>query len=84
MLMFTVHSKFHTFLIINSKKRRKDIKYGLMLYCYVILLCYLDVMLLCCYFCIILSLFFRLVLANSARHQLDTWTLAPQKTRGMA
>ena len=60
-----------------------------MLYCYVILLCYillcyLDVMLLCCYFCIILSLFFRLVLANSARHQLDTWTLAPQKTRGMA
>ena len=30
---------------------------------------------------------FRLVLANffifSARHQLDTWTLAPQKTRGM-
>ena len=30
----------------------------------------------------------RLVLTNffifSARHQLDTWTLAPQKARGMA
>ena len=42
----------------------------------------------CCNFCMVLSMFFRLVLANSlfslaARHQLDTWTLAPQKTRGM-
>ena len=42
----------------------------------------------CRNFCMVLSMFCRLVLANffifSARHQLDTWTLAPQKTRGMA
>ena len=41
----------------------------------------------CCNFCMVLSMFFRLVLANffifSARHRLDTWTLAPQKVRDM-
>ena len=43
-----------------------------------------------CTLCIlgmVLSMFYRLVLANfifSARHQLDTWTLAPRKTLGMA
>ena len=48
--------------------------------------CFIDPI--CCNFCMVLSMFFRLVLANffifSARHQLDTWTLAPQKARDMA
>ena len=41
-----------------------------------------------CNLCMVLSMFLRLVLANPlfffARHQLDTWTLAPQKTRDVA
>ena len=44
----------------------------------------------CCNFCMVLSMFSSLVLAGgfgqlficSAIHQLDTWTLAPQKTHG--
>ena len=38
----------------------------------------------CCNFCMV-CMFLRLVLANpfSARHQLDTWTLALHETRGM-
>ena len=42
----------------------------------------------CCNFCMVLSMFLRLVFGQSfifcARHQFDTWTLAPLKTRGMA
>ena len=41
----------------------------------------------CRNFCMVLSVFkvgFGQLFIFSARHQLDTWTLAPQKTRGMA
>ena len=42
----------------------------------------------CCNFCMVLSMSLGWFLANffifSARHQLDTWALAPQKARGMA
>ena len=42
----------------------------------------------CCNFCMVPSMFLRLVFGRSfiffAGQQLDTWTLAPQKTRGMA
>ena len=41
----------------------------------------------CCNFCMVLSMcdlgWFCQLFIFSARHQLDTWTLAPQKTRGM-
>ena len=42
----------------------------------------------CCNFCMVLSMFLGWFWPNffifSARHQLDTWTLAPQKARDMA